>query len=87
MNEKAHKLGIHCSPCVTYDVARNEQSGRWIASISIGEMYYETDPYKDKDGAVSELLGCLDALKEIIEKSINELKDDKETREIIIKEE
>ena len=74
MNEKAHKLGIHCSPCVTNAVARNEQSGRWIASISIGEMYYETDPYKDKDGAVSELLGCLDALKEKIEKAINELK-------------
>ena len=80
MNEKAHKLGIHFSPCVTYAVARNEQSGRWIASISIGEMYYETDPYKDKDGAVSELLGCLDALKEKIEKAINELKEDKETR-------
>lgn len=75
MNEKAHKLGIHCSPCVTNAVARNEQSGRWIASISIGEMYYETDPYKDKDGAVSELLGCLDALKEKIEEKINELND------------
>lgn len=91
MNEKAYKLGIHCSPCVTYAVARNEHSGRWLASISIGEiygeMYYETEPYKDKDEAVSELLGCLDALKEKIEKAINELKDDKETREIIIKEE
>lgn len=73
MNEKAHKLGIHCSPCVTYAVARNEQSGRWIASISIGEMYYETNPYKDKDGAVSELLGCLDVLKENTEEKINEL--------------
>lgn len=75
MNEKAHKLGIHCSPCVTYAVARNEQSGKWLASISVGEMYYETDPYKDKDGAVSELLGCLDALKEKIEEKINELND------------
>lgn len=75
MNEKAYKLGIHCSPCVTNAVARNEQSDRWIASISIGEMYYETDPYKDKDGAVSELLGCLDALKEKIEEKINELND------------
>lgn len=75
MNEKAYKLGIHCSPCVTYAVARNEQSGRWLASISIGEMYYETDPYKDKDGAVSELLGCLVALKENTEEKINELND------------
>lgn len=75
MNEKAHKLGIHCSPGATYAVARNEHSGRWIASISIGEMYYETDPYKDKDGAVSELLGCLGALKEKTEEIINELND------------
>ena len=74
MNEKAHKLGIHCSPCVTIAVARNERSGRWLGSISIGEMYYETDPYKDKDSAVSEMLGCLDALKEKIEEKINELK-------------
>jgi len=74
MNEKAHKLGIHCSPCVTYAVARNEQSDRWLSSISIGEMYYETDPYKDKDGAVSELLGCLESLKEKIEQVRNEVK-------------
>jgi len=74
MNEKAHKLGIHCSPYVTYSVARNEHSGRWLASISIGEMYYETGPYKDKDGAVSELLGCLEILKEKIEQVRNEVK-------------
>jgi hypothetical protein len=74
MNEKAHKLGIHCSPCVTYAVTRNEHSGRWLASISIGEMYYETDPYKDKGGAVSELLGCLESLKEKIEQVRNEVK-------------
>lgn len=74
MNKIAKKTGIYCSPCVTIAVAKNEQSGRWLGSISIGEMYYETDPYKDKDSAVSELLGCLDALKENIEEKINELK-------------
>lgn len=74
MNEKAYNLGIQCYPFVTYAVARNEHSGRWIGSISIGEMYYETDPYKDKDGAVSELLGCLEALKEKTEQVINKLK-------------
>lgn len=73
MNEKAYKLGILSSPIATYAVARNEHSGRWLGSISIGEMYYETDPYKDKNSAVSELLGCLDALKEKIEEKINEL--------------
>ena len=63
MNKIAKKTGIYCSPCVTFAVARNEQSGRWLGSISIGEMYYETDSYNDKDGAVSELLGCLESLK------------------------
>lgn len=75
MNEKAYKLGIDCSPVATYAVARNEHSGRWLGSISIDEMYYETEPYKDKDSAVSELLGCLDALKEKTEEKINELND------------
>lgn len=74
MNEKSYKLGKYCSPGVTYVVARNEHSGRWLGSISIGEMYYETVPYKDKDGAVSELLGCLEALKEKTEQVINKLK-------------
>ncbi len=74
MNEKAYNLGIHCYPFVTYAVERNEHSGRWIGSISIGEMYYETVPYKDKDSAVSELLGCLEALKEKTEQVINKLK-------------
>lgn len=74
MNKIAKKTGIYCSPCVTIAVARNERSGRWLGAISIGEMYYETDPYKDKDSAVSEMLGCLDALKKNIEEKINELK-------------
>ena len=74
MNEKSYKLGEHCSPVLTYVVVRNVHSGRWLGSISIGEMYYETVPYQDKDGAVSELLGCLEALKEKTEQVINKLK-------------
>ena len=82
MNEKAYKLGIDCSPVVTYAIARNEHSGRWLGSISIewlcsisiDDMYYETEPYKDKDSAVSELLGCLEALKEKIEQVRYEVK-------------
>ena len=73
MNENAHKIGIHSRPCVAYAVARNEHSGMWLGSISIGDMYYETIPYKDKDGAVSELLGCLETLKGKTEQIIDEL--------------
>ena len=74
MNEKSYKLGKQSSPGVTCAVARNVHSGRYLGSIYIGEMYYETVPYQDKDGAVSELLGCLEALKEKTEQVINKLK-------------
>lgn len=32
-------------------------------SISLGEEYYETDPYKNKDYALSEANGYLEGLK------------------------
>lgn len=73
MNEKAKKLGVNWSPNVSYAVVKNEKSGRWLGSISIGEMYYETESYKDKDCAVSELLGCLETLKLKTEQVIDEL--------------
>lgn len=66
--------GRKFAPNVSYAIARNEERGKWIGSVSIDECYYETEPHKDKDGAVSELLGCLEALKGKIEKVINELK-------------
>lgn len=74
MNEKAHELGRRYSPRVSHFVGWHKESDRWFASVSMGDYYYETDRYKDKDGAVSELLGCLEALKEKIEQVINKLK-------------
>ena len=40
----------------------------WVASVAIGDCYYETDPYKDKQDAIAEQRGCLLAIKEQIEK-------------------
>ena len=38
------------------------------AMIEIGDFYYETDPYKDKQDAMAEQRGCLLAIKEQIDK-------------------
>lgn len=75
VNKKAQKQGKVFAPYITYAVAKNKESGKWLASVCIGEIYYETDPYKKKEGAVSELIGYLDALKEKTEEKINELND------------
>ena len=42
----------------------------WVggATVAIGDCYYETDPYKDKQDAIAEQRGCLLAIKEQIEK-------------------
>lgn len=44
-----------------YELNNNEDCG---ASIAIGEFYYETDSYKDKQDAIDEQQGCLLAIKE-----------------------
>lgn len=45
----------------------------WVANIEIGEFYYETDTYKDKQDAIDEQRGCLLAIKEQIEKYLEKL--------------
>ena len=72
MTEKAKKSGAMCSPNVTFGVG--ERDGKWVGSIDIGDYYYETDPYPEKEGAISELCGCLETLKLKTEQVIDELK-------------
>ena len=71
MNEKAKKTGVMFSPNVTFGVG--ERDGEWVGSINIGDYYYETDPYPEKEGAISELCGCLETLKLKTEQVIDEL--------------
>ena len=40
-----------------------QEEGKWKAYISIGEEYYETDPYKNKQSAVAEAYGWWDSAK------------------------
>ena len=76
MNKIAKKTGIYCSPCVTIAVARDEQSGRWLGSISIGEEYYETDPYKDKECAIAELRGWWNGTKIKVEQYLKSVENE-----------
>ena len=62
VDEKAEKLGRQFAPKLSYAVEKNKERGRWIGSILIGEEYYETNPYKTKGGAISELLRVINSL-------------------------
>jgi len=72
MTEKAKKSGAMFSPHVSVGVGG--QDGKWVGSIDIEDYYYETDPYPTKEGAISELCGCLETLKLKTEQMIDELK-------------
>ena len=74
MNNKAWNLGRQFSPKLSVDIAQDKERGRWIGSLSIRDFYYETDAYKTKDGALSELLGCVCSIKEQAEECANEIK-------------
>ena len=71
MLEKAKKLGAMFSPHVSCCVGGRD--GKWVGSFDIGDYYYETDPYPEKEGAISELCGCLETLKLKAEQAIDEL--------------
>jgi hypothetical protein len=45
------------------DVELCKRKDLYYVSISLGEEYYETDPYQNKDYALSEAKGYLDGLK------------------------
>ncbi len=45
MNQKAKMIGLRFAPHVSYAVERNEESGKWIASVCIDGIYYETEPF------------------------------------------
>ena len=71
MNKTAKKLGAMFSPNVIFGVGKRD--GKWVGSFDIGDYYYETDPYSKKEGAISELCGCLETLKLKTEQVIDEL--------------
>ena len=71
------KIGKDFTSEVEYDFYQTKEGHK--ASVSIGEEYYETDPYKSKDLALCEVKGFLEGVKakiegvlQSIEREINE---------------
>ena len=56
--EKAKVLGRRFSRPVDFETSL--VNNKWVTSISFGENYYETDPYEDKECALSEAKGYID---------------------------
>lgn len=50
------------------------KNGEWFGWIDFGEDYYETDPYKERSSAESELLGFFNGVDIKIDEAIKELK-------------
>lgn len=61
------------APDCEFKVYELNENMDWVANIAIGEFYYETDSYKDKQDAIDEQRGCLLAIKEQIEKYLEKL--------------
>lgn len=72
--------GVNLSPKVDCEVSmvNDPKDGRrkwWVGSVCIGDEYYETDQYKSKDCAISEMLGYLEFLEILIKTEIENLKE------------
>lgn len=72
MKANAFDLGKGFAPKVYVDLwvdARGKHKG----GMSIGEEYYETDPWSKKEDAINELKGCWESVKEKVEKAFNDV--------------
>ena len=70
--KNAFELGRSFAPKVDVDLwvdARGKHKG----GMSIGEEYYETDPWSKKEDAINELKGCWESVKEKVEKAFNDV--------------
>ena len=60
-----------------------QEKGKWRMAILIGDEYYETDPYNDKQCALAEIKGWWDGIKiqveEFLKQAEDEERDDKTT--------
>lgn len=75
MTKKVDKeqYGRDFAPDCDFQVYELNDDMGFGANIGIGDFYYETDPYKNKQDAIDEQRGCLLAIKEQIEKYLAKL--------------
>ncbi len=70
MKQKKDKeqYGRAFAPDCDFRVSELNDNMGLVASVEIGDFYYETDPYTNKQDAIAEQRGCLLAIKEQIDK-------------------
>lgn len=66
----AEKIGRKYAPKVSVELYKQEDTDKYAASISIGDLYYETDPYGNQQDAFEEACGYLKKLSEQIDQAI-----------------
>ena len=71
-NDK-EKYGRDFAPNCDFQVYELNDNMRWGAYVAIGDYYYETDAYTNRQDAIDEQRGCLLAIKEQIEKYLEKL--------------
>ena len=67
-----YELGKSFTPKVDHET--HKIGGEWVCSMNIGEEYYESDPCKYKSNALSEVLGYLEGIEELIKTEIEAIK-------------
>lgn len=68
---EAKKTGQQHAPKVSVEIYKQEDTDKYAVSISIGDLYYETDPYGNQQAAFDEASGYLDQLIENINQEIH----------------
>ena len=67
------QYGRDFAPDCGFEVYELYDNRGWRASVLIGDCYFETDVYHNKQDAIAEQRGCLLAIKEQIEKYLENL--------------
>lgn len=71
INQKSYNLGKEFADTIDVDVYH--VGGRHCVSITWGENYFETDPYKNKEYALSEAKGYLEGMEQRLEAALNDI--------------
>ena len=69
--EKYAKLGKGWCERDLVSIDGGEREGEFFVGVSVGEQYYETDPYSRKDYALSEAKGYLEGVRTQIDGILN----------------
>lgn len=70
--KKTERVGRAFAPRIEHGIY-TMASGFYVASVDIGDYYYETDRYGNKEAALDELRGCLLEIQDRIAKILKEI--------------